>query len=76
MSGTRVLMGSRLYDVVTSHSFDSGGMFRSSAGVHTDDGGFRAFVKDGWGGGIHSKLHATQAEAEVDVPRLKEKFYG
>lgn len=73
---SRVLIGTQARDVVVSHRFDDGGMFDGTAGVFIDGNRFRAFVKDGWGGGIQSKAHATQADAERDIERLKEKFYG
>jgi len=65
-------------DVVWSESREVyGEMFKSEVGVWRDpDGRFRAYVKDGWGGGMRSKPHPDEATARTDVTRLWEEFYG
>jgi hypothetical protein len=64
-------------DVIWSEERDAGDMFTSEVGVWRDpDGRFRAFVKDGWGGGMRSKPHPDETTARADVPRLWEQFYG
>jgi hypothetical protein len=55
---------------------DAGEMFLAEVGVWQDAGGFTAYVKDGWGGGINSRPHPDLETARADVRRLWEKFYG
>jgi hypothetical protein len=55
---------------------DDGGMFDAEVGVCPDDGGYRAYVMDGWGGGVMSPPHPTLEEAVRDVERLWEMQYG
>jgi transcriptional regulator with XRE-family HTH domain len=53
-------------DVVWSEERDAGDMFKSEVGVRRDpDGRFRAYVKDGWGGGVRSKPFPDQAGRAV-----------
>lgn len=64
-------------DVVWSEQRDAGDMFKSEVGVWRDpDGRFRAYVKDGWGGGMQSRPHPDQETARRDIDRLWEHFYG
>ena len=72
----KALLGNSSYEIVTAHRFDTGGMFDGTAGIVQDGRYYRAYVKDGWGGGIIGRKFCCQEEAEKDIPRLKEKFYG
>lgn len=64
-------------EVVWSEERDAGDMFKSEVGVWRDpDGRFRAYVKDGWAGGMRSKPHPDEDTARTDVTRLREVFYG
>lgn len=64
-------------DVVWSEARDAGGMFSSEVGVWRDpDGRYRAYVKDGWGGGVRSKPFPDEQAARGDIDRLWEHFYG
>ena len=74
MNAARILLGNASYEVVTSHRFDTGGMFKSTAGVVRDGDGFKAFVRTGWGGGGMSKKHETREAAERDLERLKSRL--
>lgn len=75
MSGAYIAGASR--EVVWREQRDAGDMFKSEVGVWRDpDGRFRAYVKDGWGGGIQSRPHPDEQAARADISRLWEKFYG
>ena len=64
-------------DVTWHESRDAGDMFKSEVGVWRDpDGQFRAYVNDGWGGGMRSKPHPDEPAARADIARLWERFYG
>lgn len=72
----RILLGNATYEVVSSHRFDEGGMFKATAGVVRDGDGFKAFVRTGWGGGGMSKQHPTAVDAANDLERLKARVCG
>lgn len=73
---TRYIAGAAR-DVVWSEGRDAGDMFKPEVGVWRDpDGRFRAYVKDGWGGGIQSKPHPDETTARADIGRLWEHSYG
>lgn len=64
-------------EVTWSEKRDAGDMFTSEVGVWRDpDGRFRAYVKDGWGGGVQSRPHPDEETARSDIGRLWDKFYG
>lgn len=58
---------------------DSGGMFKDELGVQevstTKQNRFRAYVSDGWGGGVQC-FRDTEAEAMAELERLWRKMYG
>lgn len=64
-------------DVVWHELRDAGDMFKSEVGVWRDpDGRFRAYVKDGWGGGVNSKPRPDEQMARRDIARLWDNFHG
>jgi hypothetical protein len=73
-----VYIAGALRDVVWRERRDDGGMFGDAAevGVWHDSGGFVAYAKDGWGGGVRSKHHPDEATARRDTERLWERLYG
>lgn len=58
---------------------DNGGMFRSEVGVQkvtaVDGFRYRAYVTDGWGGGVQC-FRDTPDEAEAELSRLWKGLFG
>lgn len=61
---------------ISKRSIDTGGMFPAEVGIQKiNDNRYRAYVTNGWGGGIQC-FRSTKEKAEEELPRLFKKLYG